>query len=72
MNCFDLPPANNPGAEWRWADKMGEAHPPTAEEAKPTIPSHDKARGGRPVRAVGAKAPMQTAFRAVGGEAPQT
>ena len=35
---------------------MGEAHPPTVEEAKPTKTSHDQARGGRP-KAVGAKAP---------------
>src|SRR5688500_3169796 len=34
--------------EWRWADTMRAAHPPTAEEAKPTKPSHDQARGGRP------------------------
>ena len=37
---------------------MGEAHPPMAEEAKQTKPSHDKARGGRP-KAVGAGAPMK-------------
>ena len=41
--------------EWRWADTMREAHPPTVEEAKPTKPSHDQARGGRPAGAAGAK-----------------
>ena len=33
-------------------------HPPTAEEAKPTKSSRDKARGGKAGRAVGGEAPQ--------------
>jgi len=47
-----------PGAEQRWADIMGAAHPPTIPELA-TESSCDKARGGRPVRAVGAKPPNE-------------
>src|SRR5687767_4004370 len=52
------PAAKQPGRpSGGGADTMGEAHPPMREKAQPTNASRDQARGGRPVRAVGAKPP---------------